>query len=92
MRYFEVIMKNGEKNYLSYDAVEIQREEISEIIQEIDRNDFLREKEGICEELLIFHLFEFLLHHMKDDSFLRFSLLLQNISFLHFPFQLYFIA
>jgi len=52
MRYFEVIMKSGEKNHLSYDAVEIQRDGISEIIKEIDRNDFLREKEGICEELL----------------------------------------
>jgi len=40
MRYFEVIMKSGEKNYLSYDTVEIQREEISKIIKEIDRNDF----------------------------------------------------
>jgi len=52
MRYFEVIMKSGEKNYLSYDAVEIQKDKISGIIKEIDRNDFLREKEGICEELL----------------------------------------
>jgi len=52
MRYFEVIMKSGEKNYLSYDAVEIQREGILEIIKEIDRSDFLRKNEGICEELL----------------------------------------
>lgn len=43
-------MKNGEKNYLSYDAVEIQRDEILEIVQEIDRNDFLEGKKEIIHQ------------------------------------------
>lgn len=34
-------MKDGEKYYISYDAVEIQKDEILEVIREIDRNELL---------------------------------------------------
>jgi len=41
MRYFKVKMKDGSDNYLSYDAVELQRNDISEVVVEISRDDFM---------------------------------------------------
>jgi hypothetical protein len=44
MRYYEVTMKDGKKNYLSYDAVELQKNEISKVVREVDRYKFLEGK------------------------------------------------